>query len=77
MGELLTWLRKLADGRVVVDNGCGRPEQGREAGRDGRDGVGRSAVISGEGGESALSFTPFLQLATANGESFLKGLTLR
>lgn len=34
-GELLTCLTKLADGRVVVDNGCGRPERGREAGRAG------------------------------------------
>lgn len=59
----LTWLRKVADGLVVVDNEGGR-------------GV-RGAVLFGEGGERTLSFTPLLQQAAANRDGSLKRLTLR
>lgn len=48
----LTWLRKVADGLVVVDNEGGQGEGG--------------AVLFGKGGERASSFTPLLQQAAAN-----------
>lgn len=77
----------------MVDNGCERAEQSsaregrggiggggekeRERQRERGAGTSWSGVLFGEGGERASSFTPLLRQATANGDSSLKGVTLR